>query len=177
MEEVNPLMYSAVALPSSTRAAPAKKRIWSSIGTISSDKVSEYGLPVFSDSRATSSSALASMRSASCNKKRWRSLGVVHRYVSNAVAAAWKAASMSSEPELGEVAYTSPGDGLMMSNVSPDSAGRSSPSMMLEKTFLSAMAVPFQPLLVRNPLIAPCVHGGHDHRCWTSCSGHREKGS
>ena len=35
-------------LPSSTRAAPAKKRIWSSIGTISSDKVTENGLPVFS---------------------------------------------------------------------------------------------------------------------------------
>ena len=37
-----------------------------------------------------------------------------------------------------------------MSNVSPDAAGRSSPLMMLEKTFLSAMAVPFQPLLVRK---------------------------
>ena len=48
MEDVKPLMYSAVALPSRTRAAPAKKRIWSSMGTISSDKVSEYGLPVFS---------------------------------------------------------------------------------------------------------------------------------
>ncbi len=58
------------------------------MGTISSDKVSEYGLPVFSDSMRTSSSALASIRSASRSKKRWRSLGVVHRYVSNAAAAA-----------------------------------------------------------------------------------------
>src|SRR4030095_3873558 len=150
MEDVNPLMYSAVALPSSTRAAPAKKRIWSPMGPISSDKVREYGLPVFSDSMPTSSSASASIRSASFNRKRWRSLGVVHRYVSNAAPAAWKAASMSAGPELGEVAYTSPVEGLMMSNVSPDAAGRSSPSMMLEKTCLSAMAVPFQPLLVRK---------------------------
>ena len=52
---------------------------------------------------------------------------------------------MSSGPELGEVAYTSPVEGLMMSNVSPDAAGRSSPLMMLEKTFLSAMSVPFSP--------------------------------
>ena len=81
-------MYSAVALPSRTRAAPAKKRIWSTMGTISSDKVSEYGLPVFSDSRATRSSASASITSASRSKKRWRSLGVDHRYVSNAAAAA-----------------------------------------------------------------------------------------
>ena len=50
---------------------------------------------------------------------------------------------MSSGPELGEVAYTSPVEGLMMSNVSPDAAGRSSPLMMFEKTFLSAMSVPF----------------------------------
>jgi hypothetical protein len=31
----------------------------------------------------------------------------------------------------------------MMSKVSPDSAGRSSPLMMFEKTVFSAMAVPF----------------------------------
>ena len=81
-------MYSPVALPSRTRAAPAKKRIWSTMGTISSDKVNAYGLPVFSDSMCTSSSALASITSASFNKKLWRSLGVVHRYFSNAAAAA-----------------------------------------------------------------------------------------
>ena len=58
-------MYSPVALPSSTRAAPAKKRIWSTIGGISSDIVSPIGLPVFSLSMATSSSAFSSITSAS----------------------------------------------------------------------------------------------------------------
>ena len=41
-------MYSPVALPSSSRAAPAKKRSWSTIGTSSSLRVSPSGLPVFS---------------------------------------------------------------------------------------------------------------------------------
>ena len=43
-------MYSPAARPSSTRAAPAKNRIWSTIGGISSLAVSACGLPVFSDS-------------------------------------------------------------------------------------------------------------------------------
>ena len=43
-------MYSPAALPSSTRAAPAKNRIWSTIGGISSLAVSACGLPVFSAS-------------------------------------------------------------------------------------------------------------------------------
>ena len=43
-------MYSPGDLPSRTRAAPAKNRIWSTIGAISSDRVSEIGLPVFSHS-------------------------------------------------------------------------------------------------------------------------------
>ena len=43
-------MYSPLDRPSSTRAAPAKNRIWSTIGGISSDMVSEIGLPVFSHS-------------------------------------------------------------------------------------------------------------------------------
>ena len=37
--EVNPRMYSPLERPSSTRAAPAKNRIWSTIGGISSDIV------------------------------------------------------------------------------------------------------------------------------------------
>ena len=43
-----PAMYSPADRPSSTRAAPAKNRIWSTIGGISSDSVSPSGLPVFS---------------------------------------------------------------------------------------------------------------------------------
>jgi hypothetical protein len=46
MEDVKPLMYSDSP---PAHVQPAKKRIWSTMGTISSDKVDEYGLPVFSD--------------------------------------------------------------------------------------------------------------------------------
>jgi len=54
MNEVNPDMYSPADRPCSIRAAPAKNRIWSTIGGISSDRVSAIGLPVFCDSTATS---------------------------------------------------------------------------------------------------------------------------
>ncbi len=94
-------MYSPAALPSSTLAAPAKNRIWSTIGGISSDMVSGIGFPVFSDSIATSSSAFSSMTSASFNRARCRSLGVDHRHFSNALPAAWKAWSTSCASEFG----------------------------------------------------------------------------
>ena len=101
MEDVNPLMYSPEDLPSSTRAAPAKNLIWSTIGGISSDIVSEIGFPVFSDSIATSSSAFSSITSASLSRPCWRSLGVDHRHFSNASPAAWNAWSTSWASELG----------------------------------------------------------------------------
>ena len=82
-------MYSPADLPSSTRAAPAKNRIWSTIGGISSLRVSAIGLPVFSHSTAMSSSARASIASANLSSARCRSLGVLSRQLSNAVAAAW----------------------------------------------------------------------------------------
>jgi len=63
-------MYSPADLPSNTRAAPAKKRIWSTIGTISSAITEPKGLPVFSHSIRASSSAFASMTSASLSRKR-----------------------------------------------------------------------------------------------------------
>ena len=81
-------MYSPAERPSRTRAAPAKNRIWSTIGGISSAVVTAIGLPVFCDSRATSSSAFASMTSAILRRARWRSDGVLSRHVSKADAAA-----------------------------------------------------------------------------------------
>ena len=57
-------MYSAVARPSSIRAAPAKNRIWSTIGGSSSLLVSPIGLPVLRASVATSASASRSTASA-----------------------------------------------------------------------------------------------------------------
>ena len=79
MNEVWPAMYSAAARPSRLRAAPAKKRIWSTIGGISSSMVSWKGLPVFSHSARTRSSARASRASAMRMRARLRSDGVVRR--------------------------------------------------------------------------------------------------
>ena len=105
IQDVKPSMYSVVALPSSTRAAPAKKRIWSHIGGISSLRVSPFGLPVFSASTSTSCSAFSSMASAILSRQLMRSLGVVSRQPpSNAASAAFIAASMSASPDFGEVA-------------------------------------------------------------------------
>ena len=81
-------MYSAAALPSRFRAAPAKNRIWSTIGGISSLVVSPSGLPVLRLSRATSSSACCSTASASRNSASDRSEGVASRQPSKAPAAA-----------------------------------------------------------------------------------------
>ena len=86
--EVWPARYSPAARPSSTRAAPAKNRTWSTIGGISSLAVSAHGLPVFCASRCTSSSERASRASASLSSACWRSLGVVWPHVSKAAAAA-----------------------------------------------------------------------------------------
>ena len=84
IHEVCPARYSPAARPSSTRAAPAKNRIWSTIGGISSLAVSAKGLPVFCASSLTSSSARASMASAILSSACWRSLGVVWPHVSKA---------------------------------------------------------------------------------------------
>ena len=81
-------MYSPALRPSSSRAAPAKKRIWSSAGGISSLRVSSIGLPVFSHSAAMMSSARSSIASANLSSIRCRSLGVVSRQVSKALDAA-----------------------------------------------------------------------------------------
>jgi len=97
-------MYSAADRPSSMRAAPAKNRIWSIIGGISSDRVRPVGLPVFSTSAAISSSARDSNESAMRSRASWRSPGVVSRQDSNAVAAACMAASTSAADETGAAA-------------------------------------------------------------------------
>ncbi len=108
MNEVNPDMYSPAERPSSIRAAPAKNRIWSTIGGISSDRVSAIGLPVFCDSAFTSSSARDSMASAIRSRARLRSAGVESRQPGNASAAEAKAAATSVSLDTGAVANTSP---------------------------------------------------------------------
>jgi hypothetical protein len=98
-------MYSPAARPSSTRAAPAKKRSWSTITGSSSDVVSPIGLPVFADSTSTSPSPLASTASAMRSNANWRCAGVVSRQVSNALAAARTSLSTSSAPATGASHY------------------------------------------------------------------------
>ena len=115
-------MYSPAEVPSSTRAAPAKKRIWSTIGGISSDSTSAFGLPVFSLSTATSCSARASIASAIFNSASWRSDGVVFPHDSNARSAAWQAASISCSEETADVANTSSVTGSTSSSSRPSSA-------------------------------------------------------
>ena len=83
-----PARYSPALRPSSSRAAPAKKRIWSIAGGISSVRVSSIGLPVFWHSAAMISSARSSIASANFSSMRCRSDGVVSRQLSKAVRAA-----------------------------------------------------------------------------------------
>ncbi len=120
-QEVWPARYSPAALPSSTRAAPAKNRSWSTIGGISSLAVSACGLPVFSDSSRMSSSACDSMASANFSSACWRSLGVVWPQVSKAAEAARYAASTSAAEETGAVATTWAVDGSTTSLRASDS--------------------------------------------------------
>ena len=77
MKEVWSSMYSPADLPSSTRAAPAKKRKWSTVGGISSLAVRPSGLPVSRHSAATNSSARDSSASAIRSRASERSCGVV----------------------------------------------------------------------------------------------------
>ena len=113
-------MYSPADFPSRCRAAPAKNRIWSTIGGISSDSVTASGLPVFMLSVATSSSARASMASAMRNSARLRSDGVASRQPGKAAAALATAASTSSAPDTGASRLTSPVLGSTRSAVAPD---------------------------------------------------------
>ena len=82
------LRYSPADLPSSTRAAPAKNRIWSIAGGSSSSTVKPIGLPVSLDSTSTNSRDRFSSASAILSMASCRSLGVVSPQVSNAFAAA-----------------------------------------------------------------------------------------
>ena len=63
--DVWPRMYSPADLPSSTRAAPAKKVSTSVAWYISSLMVSAFGLPVSRDSTSTISAARDSTAAAS----------------------------------------------------------------------------------------------------------------
>jgi hypothetical protein len=134
IEEVCPSMYSPAALPSSSRAAPAKKRSWSTIGTSSSLLVSPSGLPVFLDSTAANSSARASTASASFSRASCRTAGVERRQSLKAAAAVRSACSTSSALETGAWAITCSVTGSMISLVLPPTVSTGLPPTMLRRT-------------------------------------------
>ena len=82
-------MYSPADLPSRMRAAPAKNRIWSSIGGISSAIVTWLGLPVLRPSAATRLLVCRSTSSAKSSRAFCRCDGVVRFHSVKAAAAAW----------------------------------------------------------------------------------------
>ena len=147
-------MYSPAALPSMQRAAPAKKRSWSTIGGTSSSSVVLRGLPASSDSRSAISSPRSSNASASFSSIAWRSPGVVFSQSVAALRAALTALSTSSLVESGALAITSPFAGLVTSSISPSAGSANLPPIMFlsSKTFaldfLSLVAVAIWSLLV-----------------------------
>jgi hypothetical protein len=130
-------MYSPLARPSRIRAAPAKNRIWSTIGGISSEAVTAMDLPVFSLSRAISSSAFASTMSAIFSRAACRSDGVVWLQVSKASDAALYARSTSSALDTTAWANTSPVVGLTRSLVWPETESTDSPLTKLRMVRLT----------------------------------------
>ena len=146
-------MYSPAARPSIVRAAPAKKRSWSTIGGISSSNIACRGLPASLVSQSVISSARSWNASASFSSSCWRSLGVVYCQVSKALRAAFTARSTSFSVERGECAITSPVAGLNTSSVLPSAGSTNSPPIMflrsrtsVESFFcFSAVAVAISP--------------------------------
>src|SRR3954454_12597002 len=119
-------MYSPADLPSSMRAAPAKKRRLSAENGISSrDAIN--GLPTLTDSSCASSSAFSSMTSASLCRSSDRSFGVFSSQSGRALFAASTALSTSSALQRGTSAITSPVAGAMTSMVSPETLSTNSP--------------------------------------------------
>src|SRR6266542_1144886 len=121
-------MYSPADLPSSSRAAPAKKRRLSE-QTGSSSFAYVSGLPTFCDSSSASSSVCSSMASASFSSASARSAGVVSSHSGRADFAASTALSTSVWEPRGTSAIVSPVEGFSTSIVAPSTASTHSPPM------------------------------------------------
>src|SRR5438874_7599179 len=121
-------MYSPADLPSSSRAAPAKKRRLSA-QTGSSSRAAPIGLPTLRDSICASSSALSSRICASLSKSSARSPGVESSHSGSACFAASTARSTSSAPQRGTAAIVSPVAGFSTSIVAPSAASVHAPPM------------------------------------------------
>src|SRR3954451_22644891 len=114
-------MYSPADLPSSTRAAPAKKRRLSAETGISS-RAEASGLPTFCDSSSASSSPCSSIAAASLSSASERSCGVVSSHSGSACLAASTARSTSACVPRGTSAIVSPVAGFSTSIVPPSIA-------------------------------------------------------
>ena len=121
-------MYSPAALPSTTRAAPAKNRMLSTVNSTSKSAV-PFGLPTFACSRLERVSASPSMASAKANSAFDRSCGVDCDQLSKAARAAATARSTSEASPFGTCAISSSVAGLITAIVSPEAASVRSPSM------------------------------------------------
>src|SRR3990172_2904415 len=142
-------MYSAVALPSMQRAAPAKKRRLSTI-TGGSDLATSMGLPVFCASSWAISSAWLSIAPASLRSISARSPGVVSLHSGSAAFAAATARSTSAWLPWGTSAITSPVAGLRIS-CGPSSASASTHSPPT-KFLCCVTATLMSPSLARSDL-------------------------
>ena len=105
--------YSAVALPSRWRAAPAKKSMLSTLPGTSNSRASRAGLPVWLTSSATSSSVCSAVSAASLASTADLSAGVAPAQPGSALRAAATATSTSVGVASASSATTSPVAGLM----------------------------------------------------------------
>src|SRR3712207_7065982 len=113
MDDVCSPEYSALALPSRVRAAPAKKETLSTVPGTSKPWVSRIGLPACRLSAVASSPATASSSAASRCIAVDRSAGVAPAQPGNAAFAAATASSTSSTEASVSVATTSPFGGVV----------------------------------------------------------------
>src|SRR5688500_3945132 len=131
---VQPLVYSPVAFPSTTRAAPAKKRRLSTEKSMSKS-ATPLGLPTLADSSADRSAFADSILAAQSSSILLRSPGVVCDHSSNAARADVTALSTSASLPLGTCAISSSVAGLTTGVVSPDDASVQSPLMNIWRGF------------------------------------------
>ena len=113
IEEVWSAEYSAVALPSRWRAAPAKNVMLSTLPGTSNSVASRTGFPVWLTSSAMISSAWSWTNSASLNRTADRSEGVAVDHPGNDVRADATARSTSAGVAKASSATTAPVAGLM----------------------------------------------------------------
>ena len=110
------------------RAAPAKKRIWSTIAPISSSLTACSGLPALTASSSANSSPRASSASAILSSACARSPGTVVDHFPKAARAAATARSTSGSVESGARAISSPVAGLSTASVAPSPGALHAPS-------------------------------------------------